>query len=218
MHDLRDPEVEDLHGVLTARLAEDEDVRGLHVAMRDAFSVRERERMRGGLEEEERLARITRRQPTTSFALEDLLERPTLEPLEDHVGHLAPVGRHEHADVARLTDRRRSLGELGEERALLDECVHELLAPVLREVRHRAKDFDRDGPLPDLVLRAVDDRKAAFADDLLDLVLIGDRRTDEIERIRQGHRWGQPIKGATRDPSSWFHSNYGVLAQRKPKP
>ena len=113
------------------------------------------------------------------LVVEHLLERATLEPLEDHVRHLATVAHAQHADVARLTDRRRALGELGEERALLDEHLDELIASLGGEIAERAEHLDGDRSLPDLVGGAIDDRKSTFADDPLDLVFLRDRRTDE---------------------------------------
>ena len=57
----------------------------------------------------------------------------------------------EHADVARLDDRRRALGEIGEERAFLDEVLEELLALVLGDLAERLEDLHGDGPLPEHV-------------------------------------------------------------------
>ena len=183
LHDLRDAEVEQLHRArVAARIAEDEDVRRLHVAVRDALAVRERERLgrpaRGARAPARPCAaampRGASRRRATARA-----PRPSSHSSTMYGTHVA-VGRRERADVARLADRRRSLGELGEQRALLDEARRGA-ARVARPRRSPSarEDLDRDRPLPDRVRRAVDDREAAFADDALDLVLLRDGRTDE---------------------------------------
>ena len=151
----------------------------LHVAMRDALLVRERESLGRRLEDAERLLRRARRDPRCRLCFEDLLERAALEPLEDHVRELAPVGRPQGADVTRLADRGGPLREVREEAAFLDEALDELLASIGRKIAERAEDLDRDGPVPDRMPRAIDQGEATFANDPLDLVLLRDRRADE---------------------------------------
>src|SRR5690606_33984886 len=117
--------------------------------------------------------------------LEHLLERATLEPLEDHVRHLPAAGGLQHADVARLTDRRRALRQVREQPPLLDEALDELCATVGRQVSERTEDLDGDGSVPDRVPGAVDEGKPTLAHDTLDLVLLRDDRADQLERIRE---------------------------------
>jgi len=179
LNDLRDSEVEDLDREVPARFAEDEDIRRLDVAVRDPLAMGQRQRLRGGLEEPEGLLRRTRRKPGALLVLDDLLERSALEPLEDHVRHLATVGHPVRADVACLHDRGGALGEIGEETSLLDEALDELHPAIVREVAEGAEDLDRDRPVPDLVHRQVDEGEAALTDDAFDLVFVRDRRTDE---------------------------------------
>ena len=184
MDDLRDAEVEELH----AALIQHEDVGGLHVAVRDALLVRERQRFGGGAQELEDLFEATRRDAGLALLDEDVVERLSLEPLEDHVGDGVAAGQREHADVSRLADRSGSFGEVGEEATFLNEVVEELLALLLCDVTERLEDFDGDGPLPEQVLRAIDDRESTFTDDGLDRVFLRDRRADQLQRVLHARR------------------------------
>ena len=83
-----------------------------------------------------------------------------------------------------------SLGEVGEERALLDEVVEELLALILgRRSPSALKTFTATGRFQRMCWRPEDGRKSALADDRFDRVFLGDRRADEPERIG-GERHG----------------------------
>ena len=106
-------------------------------------------------------------------------------------GTLSPGAGREHPDVARLDDGGRFLGEIGEERALLDEVLEELVALILGDVPERGEDLDGDGPLPEDVLRAKNGGETALPDDRFDRVLLCDRRADEAERIGGGRHGGR---------------------------
>ena len=53
------------------------------------------------------------------------------------------------------------------------------------DVAERLEDLHGDGALPEEVRRPVDDREAPLPDDALDRVLVRDRRSDELESVRE---------------------------------
>jgi hypothetical protein len=116
-----------------------------------------------------------------------MIKGGTLQPLQDHVRKLVAARRLEGADVARLHNRRRSLGQLGEQRPFTNELVQELRPPGRWHVAERGKDLHRHRTFPELVLGLVDDGKTPLADHRLERVLVRDRRSDQIERILRGH-------------------------------
>ena len=105
-----------------------------------------------------------------------------------------PLGRLDHPDVARLDDGGAARGQVGEERAFLDELVQELLAVLLRKAAQRREHLQRHGALPDHVHGPIDGRKTALADDALDGVFLGDRPTDELQRVAFGHKSLPPAR------------------------
>ena len=183
LHDLGDAEVEQLHRRVAPRLADDEDVGRLHVAVGDALAVGERQGLAGGVEEVHRLGRRPQRDPGRLLLAEDVLERRAFEPLEHHVGDVRPSSALEHPDVAGLHDGRGARREVGQERPFLDELVEEPLAILLAHVAERLEDLQGDGPLPYEVHRPVDGGEPAFADHALHRVLVGDRAADELQRV-----------------------------------
>jgi hypothetical protein len=70
----------------------------------------------------------------------------------------------------------------------LYEGALQLVALIERRLRQTTEELDRDRLLPDQVLRAIDDRKPAFANEGFDLILFGDQLPCNSKRIPCGHR------------------------------
>jgi hypothetical protein len=160
LHDLRDAEVEHLHG---AGLG-DEDVVGLEIAVDDAELVRGDERAH---DRDDQLDRAADRELLA--ALDQLLQRLALQVLEHHEGRL-PV-------LADLVDDDDVLVAAARGRARLDE-------EALRQLGLRGRqELDRDAATELGVAREVDHAHAALAE-LADQLVLRDahartRRDDQ---------------------------------------
>lgn len=175
--------------LFAARIADDEDVARLDVAVRDALAVREGERLRHGVKKRHGFRHRPARHTPLRFVPDDALERGALEPLEHHVRHALPACGLHHPDVARLHDRGGTRRQIGQKGALLDELVEELLPVLLGKVGERLEHLERDGPLPDEMGRAVDRREPSLAHERFDGVFVGNRAPDELQGI--GFRHGK---------------------------
>ncbi len=187
---LRDTEVENLDrdGPVAKIVSEYEDVWWLDVAMGNAVPVGHVERRRHRTEDLHHLRDRPGGTPRLALLHEDVLERATFEPLEHHVGHPATLGRGVRPDVARLHDGGRLAGELSQEAPFFDEHVVELVPLIRGRIGQLAEELDRNGALPDRVLCAIHDRKAAFANGFFDDVFFGDGLADDVQRIPVSHR------------------------------
>jgi hypothetical protein len=184
-----DAEIEHLdRGFAGTRIVtQHEQVGGLDVAVGDALAMRHVERSGGLAQERDHRGDVPRRCARSAFAVDQLVERFAFQPLEHHVRHPLPVGRRVRADVTRLHDRGGVAAQLRQQRAFLNEGVLELLALVHGGVGQAVEELDRDRLVPDRVNRAVHDREAAFTDELLDAVLLGDDVAGNAERVFGGH-------------------------------
>ena len=194
LHHLGDAEVEHLdHCPRRERAADDEEVLGLDVAVRDAMAVGQGQRPSGSVEELEHRRGRTLDPEGLGVLLDQRLQGVAFEPLQHHVGQPHASGRGQRADVSRLDDRRRTAGENAEELALLDEEIEELLAAMLGRVRQRGEALNRHRLVPDPVLGPVDHPEAALSDEPLDLILLRDEGADESIAILFGsHTWLLP--------------------------
>jgi len=82
---------------------EQEKIRRLDVAMRDALLVRDGEALGGGLEERERFFEGATSHAGTATLMEIVGERFSLEPLEDHVRRPRAVRRVHRAEIMERT-------------------------------------------------------------------------------------------------------------------
>jgi len=180
--DLRDPEVEELHGAAAVDLR-DEDVLGLHVAVSHLVAMRDRERFCDRRQQLERLVEGHPSAPGRPSLGEEPSQGPPLEPLEDEVRHPLAGRGGDSADVERLHDAARELREPVENPALVLQPRQKRGAIVLGELARELQALDGDGLTETGVVAAVDDAEAARPDERVDPILLRDRGAAEAEGV-----------------------------------
>ena len=180
IQDLRDPEVEDLQRRAIA-FADDHEVLGFDVAVRDLFGVRDREGRSRRAEETERRAEGSPRPPRAAPRSEIVGERTAFEPLEDEERHLdaragvtwVPTSRAWTMPAVRC-ERRSSI------RPSSRSCAtRSRWAAAPRPDGSSRRPTIRDGRVEPLVCRAVHHAEPAFAHEPIDEVLTPDPLADE---------------------------------------
>jgi hypothetical protein len=196
---LRDAEVDELAaGRCIELVSHDHHVAGLDVAVGHPARVGERESLGDRREEADHFSDATRRHSARALAFDKLLERFSVEPLEHEVGQPGAVRRGDGADVTRLAYRGATFGQLGEEGAFANEARQELGSQLGADL-WRLEYLDRNGPLPHVMLGAVDDGERSLGDHPLDQVLASDARARQAARSRRGADGSFRLRHGRRD-------------------
>ena len=184
--DFGDPEIEDLEERSAPRPGEKE-VRGLHVAVGHALLVSDRERLRDGGEQTDRLAEPAWLGARSTAALHLGGERLAFEPFHDEVRCPRAVRRCGGAGVHRQHDRPRLPRESVQELRLALEPPHQIGALVVVEGHGELEAFHGHGRREADVLSAVDDALTSLAGHGLYDEPTFDGRSHPPERIGRTH-------------------------------